>query len=115
MLNQVVLVGRLVKDLEVKRLENDKKICELTLAVQREFKNYDGEYDVDFIKVYLWDALAESCAHYAKKGNMLAVKGRISIKKSEIKEVKINLIEIIGTRVVYLSSNNYLKEEDIQY
>ena len=105
MLNQVVVVGRLVKDLEVKKLESDKKVCELTLAVQREFKNYDGEYDVDFIKCQLWDSLAESCASYARKGNMLAVKGRLSVKKTEVKDTKINLIEFIGTRVVYLSSN----------
>ena len=59
MLNQTVLVGRLVQDPEIKELENDKKVCNITLAVTRSYKNADGIYENDFIPITLWQGIAE--------------------------------------------------------
>ena len=49
MLNQVVLVGRLVRDPELRETEEGKKVTNITIAVPRSYKNIDGEYDTDFI------------------------------------------------------------------
>lgn len=77
MLNQIVLVGRLVKDLEVKDI-NETKNAIITLAVSRSFKNAEtGEYDTDFIDCVLWGGIASNTAEYCRKGDILGVKGRL--------------------------------------
>ena len=62
MLNQIVLVGRITSDLEVKELEEGKKETLLTLAVPRSYKNLKGEYETDFITCRLWNNIAENTA-----------------------------------------------------
>lgn len=73
MLNQIVLVGRLVSDPEIKETENGNKVSTITLAVPRSYKNvngeYDnvnGEYDTDFIPVKLFKAVAGATTEYCK-------------------------------------------------
>ena len=70
MLNQVVLVGRLVKTPELKITENGKKISRITLAVPRNYKNMDGEYDTDFLDCTLWTNVAENTTAYCQTGDM---------------------------------------------
>ena len=59
MLNQTVIVGRLVKNPELNQTENGKKVTNITLAVPRSYKNINGEYDTDFISCVLWEGIAE--------------------------------------------------------
>ena len=59
MLNQSILVGRIVKEPEVRETENGTKVTNLTLAVQRSYKNVEGEYDTDFISCVLWKGRSE--------------------------------------------------------
>ena len=77
MLNQIVLVGRLTSDLEVKELEGGKKLTTMTLAIPRSFKNENGEYETDFITCRLYNNIAENTAEYCKKGDIVGVKGRL--------------------------------------
>ncbi|MFU8793521.1 MAG: single-stranded DNA-binding protein [Acholeplasmataceae bacterium] len=106
MLNQVILVGRLTHDPEFRILTDGRKVGDMSLAVQRAFKNMDGQYDTDFIKLSVWEGLATAIEPYAKKGVMLAVKGRVQTRKYEINEdKKINVLEVIGERVSYLTSS----------
>lgn len=93
MLNQIVLVGRLVQDPEIKELE---KVGYITLAVSRSYKNRNGEYDTDLIPVTLFKGIAENTKAYCKKGDMVGVRGRI-----ECENGKINLI---AEKVSFLSS-----------
>ena len=93
MLNQIVLVGRLVQDPEIKELE---KVGYITLAVSRSYKNANGEYDTDFIPVTLFKGIAENTKAYCKKGDMVSVRGKI-----ECENGKINLI---AEKVSFLSS-----------
>ena len=60
MLNQSILVGRIVRDPEVNETENGNKVTHITLAVQRPYKNINGEYDTDFISCVLWKGVAET-------------------------------------------------------
>lgn len=73
MLNQIVLVGRLVKDLVLKETEQGKKRSFITLAIPRSFKNAEGSYDTDFIDCILWDGIAKNTAEYCKKGDVIGV------------------------------------------
>ncbi|MDL2292146.1 single-stranded DNA-binding protein [Acholeplasma sp. OttesenSCG-928-E16] len=110
MLNQVILIGRIAHDPELKTLEDGRKVSEISLAVQRAFKNLDGEYDCDFIKIVLWEGLATSTENYCKKGTMIAVKGRLQTWKKELDDdAKLNMLEVIGERITYLQ-NSKVKE-----
>lgn len=83
MLNQIVLVGRLTKNVELNEIDN-KKQAVITLAVNRTLKNEEGIYETDFIPVMLWNGVAEQTAEYLKKGDLLGVKGRIETNEDGI-------------------------------
>ena len=104
MLNQAVLVGRIVKDPELK--DTDKgKVTNITLAVPRSFKNTNGEYDTDFISCVLWKGVAESTAEYCKKGDLVGIKGRIQTRDVELEdETHKKYVEVIAEKVTFLSS-----------
>lgn len=104
MLNQIVLVGRLVRDPEVKESENKKKFTNITIAVPRSYKNQDGGYDADFIDCRLWDVIAENTAEFCKKGDLIGVKGRVETRKYEAEEETKYLTEIIVEKVTFLSN-----------
>ena len=99
MLNQIIVVGRLVHDLEIKELNNKKKVATMTLAVPRSWKNSEGEYDTDFIPCVLWDGIATNTTEYCHKGNIVGVKGRMQ-KENENDELR-----IIAEKVTFLSSS----------
>ena len=98
MLNQVVLVGRLVDNPEVIKVSEDKKEAIIEIACPRPFKNTDGEYETDYIKCYLWNAIASNTAEYCSKGDIVGIKGRI--QTDENKEIK-----LIAEKVTFLNSN----------
>ena len=77
MLNQVVLVGRLAQDIEITTTDDEKKIANITIAVPRNTKNEDGEYETDFINARLWSGIATNVEEYCKKGDLIGIKGRL--------------------------------------
>lgn len=104
MLNNTILVGRLVRDLEVKETENGSKVAQMTLAVQRSFKNMDGSYDTDFIPCVLWKGIAENTAEYCKKGDLVGIKGRIQTRSYEQEDELKYITEVIAEKVTFLSN-----------
>lgn len=105
MLNQVVLVGRLVKTPEIRETETGKKVSQITLAVPRSFKNIDGQYETDFLDCTLWTAVAENTAEYCRSGDMLGIKGRVQTKIIENADgTKRKKTEVVAERVTFLSS-----------
>lgn len=107
MLNQLVLVGRLVSDPQINETENGTKECNITLAVPRSYKNSDGIYETDFISVRLYRGIAENTTEYCKKGDLIGIKGRIQTKQEDNR----NLIEIVAEKVTFLSSKPNKEEE----
>ena len=97
MLNQFMLVGRLEEKEEIKG-ENNKKIAKITIAVPRSYKNDDGIYDTDFIKIYLYNGVAEQTLEYINKGDVMGVKGRIEYNNNEI--------ELMAEKVSFISKKN---------
>ena len=105
MLNQTVLVGRLVRDPELYETESGNKVTNITLAVPRSYKNSNGEYDTDYINCVLWKGIAESASEYCHKGDLLGIKGRIQTRTVELDdETRKNITEVVAEKVTYLSS-----------
>ena len=104
MLNQVVLVGRLTSDPEAVQLDGGHKKSIFNVAVPRSYKNSNGEYETDFIRCVLWDAIATSTAEYCHKGDIVRIKGRIQVTQYEEKNEKKYLTEVVAEKVTFLSS-----------
>lgn len=105
MLNQSILVGRIVREPEVRETENGVKISNITLAVPRSYKNSNGEYDTDFISCVLWRGVAEKTAEYCQKGDLIGVRGHIQTRQVEYPdETRHNVVEVIAEKVTFLSN-----------
>ena len=104
MLNQSVIVGRLVRDPELYETDNGNKVTSITLAVPRSYKNMDGEYDTDFISCTLWKGVAENTGEYCHKGDLLGIKGRLQSRTIEEEEKNKTIIELVADKVTFLSS-----------
>lgn len=102
-MNQVMLIGRLTKDVELRRTPNGSPVCEVTVAVDR-LKKGDREKEADFIQVTVWGKNAENLAQYKGKGDQIAVEGRLTVDSYTDKDgnkrwktfVTANRIEFIG-------------------
>ena len=106
MLNQVILVGRLVRNPELQITESGRKRSSITLAVSRGYKNQDGEYDTDFFDCTLWTGIAENTHEYCKSGDVIGVKGRLQTWMLENDDgTKSKKVEIIAEKVTFLSSS----------
>ena len=114
MVNQIVLVGRIARVPETRTSENGKKYATLTLAVPRNYKNVNGEYDTDFLDCTLWSSVAESTSEYCKTGDMIGVKGRIQSRIVESPDgQKRRKTEIVAERVTFLTSNSSRRENEV--
>ena len=110
MLNQIVLVGR------IKEIKEDKKNkCGImTLAVQQNFKNTNGEYDINFIDIKMFGGIAENTKEYCKNGDMVGVKGRLQSETINLFNGKFisNVCNVIAERVTFLSNKATRKEDE---
>ena len=110
MLNQIVLVGRLTRNIKINKSENGKKIVNISLAIPRSFKNMEGTYDTDFIDCVAFENIAENTASYCSKGDIVGVKGRVQSRVVEKEGKKEYLMDIVAEKVTFLSSRK--KEEE---
>ncbi|WP_375178445.1 single-stranded DNA-binding protein [Enterococcus rotai] len=83
MINNVVLVGRLTKDPDLRYTSSGSAVATFTLAVNRNFTNANGNREADFINCVIWRKPAETMANYARKGTLLGVTGRIQTRNYE--------------------------------
>ncbi len=112
-MNNVVIVGRMVRNPEIKQTDNSTDVLNITLAVDRNFKNANGEYEVDFIDCILWKGIAKSTAEYCVKGDLIGVKGRLQTRSYVYEDVKRTASEVVAEKVTFLSYNrNKDKEEE---
>lgn len=80
MLNKIVIQGRLTKDPELRRTQSGTAVASATVAVDRDFKNQDGNRDTDFIPIVAWNGTGEMLAKYFSKGRMIVVEGRLQLR-----------------------------------
>ncbi|WP_346207643.1 single-stranded DNA-binding protein [Caldifermentibacillus hisashii] len=110
MTNRWVGVGRLTKDVELRFTPQGVAIANFTVAINRTFKNANGEYEADFINVVAFKKTAENVANYTKKGSMVAVDGRIQTRNYQNNEGKrVYVTEIVADSIQFLESK---KQED---
>lgn len=112
MLNQTVIVGRLVHEPELRETENGRKVTNITLAVPRNFKNREGEYDTDFISCTLWQGIAENTVSYVEKGDLLGIKGRLQTRAIELDDdIKRHSVEVIAEKITFLTAHSKEKKK----
>ena len=102
-MNIIVLLGRLVRDPEVRYTTTGKCVCQFTLAVDRPFTNQDGQREADFINIVVWGKTAELCGNSLMKGHRLGVVGRLQIRSYDGKDGKKHYItEVIANSVKFI-------------
>ncbi|MGL4759904.1 MAG: single-stranded DNA-binding protein [Sarcina sp.] len=83
-MNKIVLMGRLVKDPELKKVENsDKVYTKFTIAIKRDYKSLDGERKSDFIPLIMWEKKAELACKFLQKGDSITLSGRLITRNYE--------------------------------
>jgi len=102
-LNQVVLIGNLTRDPELRYTPDGTPVTSFTVAVNRPFVNRQGEREADFVPVVVWRKRAETCSEYLMKGSQVAVEGRLQVRNYEDKDgIKKWVTEVVARRVDFL-------------
>ena len=105
MLNKAIITGRLTTNPELKTTTSGVSVTQFSLAVQRNFKNGNGEYDTDFINVVSWRKQAEFVSNYFGKGQLITVVGSLQSRSYEDKEGnKRNILEVVAEEVLFAES-----------
>lgn len=103
MINQVTIVGRLTKDPELRYTGDGKAVSNITVAVNRHFRNAVGEFETDFVQCTLWKKTAENTVQYCQKGSILGITGRIQTRNYENQEgKKIYVTEVVAENVQFV-------------
>ena len=105
MVNNVVLAGRLVRDVDLRQTSTGKGMTYFTLAVNRNFKNEQGEQAADFIGCVAFGKTAENMARFLNKGSLIAVEGRISTRNYQGNDGKtVYVTEVVASSITFLES-----------
>lgn len=105
-LNQVILMGNLTRDPELRQTPNGQNVCSFSLALNRSYKDASGEWQesTDYVDVVAWAGLAERVAQYVTKGRRVIVQGRIQSRSWEQDGQKRNKVEVLANDVTFLDS-----------
>lgn len=122
MVNNVVLIGRLTKDIELRMTTSGNSVVSFTLAVSRDFVK-DGQQDTDFIQCQAWNKTAELMNEYLHKGSLIAVQGRLSVReykdqngnKKWSTEVVVNNVQFLESKNSQQSQQQVDKQQKPQY
>ena len=93
--NKVILIGRLVAAPELHKTSTDKSLARVTVAVNRRYKDQNGERETDFVNVVVWGKLAETMASYASKGSLISLDGEIRTRRYEKNSVMQYVTEVL--------------------
>ena len=103
MINQVTLVGRLTKDPELRYTLEGKAVLNITLALNRHYRNAKGEFDADFVLCTLWNKTAENTAKYCAKGSIIGIMGKIQTRNYENQDgKKVYVTEVVADSVKFM-------------
>ncbi|MBI4857736.1 MAG: single-stranded DNA-binding protein [Acetobacterium woodii] len=105
-MNKVILVGRLTRDPEVKNTTTGKAVATFTLAVDRRFKNKDGQKEADFVPIVVWGKQAEFAGQYLAKGSQIGVSGRLQVRSYDAQDGQRRYVtEVVADEINFLSSS----------
>ena len=113
-MNEFNVVGRLVRDPEIKELENGNKVCNITLAVDRDYKDKDNNKITDFIDFALWNKDADKINQFSKQGALIHLEGTMQPKEIEVGEQKIKTLIPKVNKYKHLANKKDLSTESIE-
>jgi len=104
--NQVILMGNLTRDPELRQIPSGQSVCSFSLALNRSYKGSDGEWQeaTDYVDVVAWAGLGERVAQYLTKGRPVLVSGRLQSRSWEQDGQKRSKIEVVAQDVTFLGS-----------
>lgn len=111
-LNNVILVGRLTKDIDLRKTNDNVSVCQFTLAVNRP-KKKDSPEDADFINCVAWNQSADFLSSYARKGTIVSVEGKIQTRNYEGKNGKVYVTEVLANNVQIISPQNQTPTDNV--
>ena len=104
-MNRAILIGRLTRDPELRTTPTGRNVCQFAIAVNRTYTSANGEREADFINCVVWDKQAENLCRYQKKGNQIAVEGRIQTRNYDDNNGrKVYVTEILANSISFLDS-----------
>lgn len=104
-MNRVILIGRLTRDPELRTTPTGRNVCQFAIAVNRNYTNASGEREADFINCVVWDKQAENLSRYQKKGNQIAVEGRVQTRNYDDNNGrKVYVTEILVNNISFLDA-----------
>lgn len=104
MFNRIVLVGRLTAKPELRTTQSGIAVATFTIAVERRYKNANGEKEADFIDIVTWRGIAENCAKYLDKGSAVVISGSLQIRNYEDKNGnKRKAAEVVADEVRFIT------------
>lgn len=107
MINRVVLVGRLTKDIELRYTQNGTAVGSFTIAVNRQFTNQQGEREADFINAVIWRKSAENLANFTHKGSLIGIEGRLQTRNYENQQgTRVYVTEVVVDNFSLLESRS---------
>lgn len=115
MINNVALVGRMAGDAELRYTPNNQAVATFRLAVNRTFKNQNGEREADFINCVIWRQQAENLANWAKKGALIGITGRIQTRSYENQQgQRVYVTEVVADNFQLLEFNKQNDQSQTQ-
>lgn len=104
-MNKVFLIGNLTRDPELTETPNGVAVCKMSIAVNRDYENADGNRDVDFFNITVWRGRAENCGKYLVKGSKVAIAGTLQNRSYEDKDgITRYITDVVATDVEFLSA-----------
>ena len=111
MINDVVLVGRLTKDVDLRYTLNGTAYASFTVAVDRRYKNQNSERETDFINCVMWNKAAENFANFTRQGSLVGIEGRIQTRSYDNQQgQKVYVTEVLAENFSLLESRNVTEQ-----
>lgn len=121
-MNKIILVGNVCNEIEIRYTSNNTPVTTFSIAVDRNFKNENGNKDADFINIVAWNKKAELIHHYLKKGDRVGISGRLQVRKYQnergenryVTEVVAEEVEFLNSKKSGLDEKSPVKSEENQ-
>lgn len=111
MINNVVITGRLTKDVDLRYTSNGTAVGSFTVAVDRQFKSQSGERETDFINCVMWRKAAENFANFTRKGSLVGIQGRIQTRSYDNQQgQRVYVTEVVAENFTLLESRNVTEQ-----
>lgn len=107
MLNQTLLVGRIVEEPELKETSTGKNVANVKIAVPKPYKNEEGIHEAEFIKCSMWNDKAKKASEYYKTGDLVLVTARVHVNEKD------NSLELVGEDITFLSKSKKAIEQEL--